>query len=125
PRGLPRVLLVAHLDTVHDGPGASDNGSGVAVLLELARALRGEVGVLLAVTGAEERVETGSRTHLGAVRLLRGLSREGRALMALGATRPPGSTRQSWRRRGSSPSPPPGARWGREPARSSRPAWVV
>ena len=83
PRGLPRILLVAHLDSVHEGPGANDNGSGVAVLLELARALRGEAGVLLAVTGAEERVETGSRTHLGAARLLRGLSRDGRASIRL------------------------------------------
>ena len=83
PRGLPRVLLVAHLDGVRAGPAANDNASGVAVLLELARALRGEAGVLLAVTGAEERVETGSRSHLGAVRLLRGLSRDGRASIRL------------------------------------------
>lgn len=83
PRGLPKVLLVAHLDGVRAGPAANDNGSGVAVLLELARALRGRDGVMLAVTGAEERVETGSRAHLGAVRLLRGLSRAGRASIRL------------------------------------------
>ncbi len=83
PRGLPRVLLVAHLDSVHEGLGANDNGSGVAVLLELARALRGEAGVLLVVTGAEERHETGSRAHLGAQRLLRGLSARGRASIRL------------------------------------------
>lgn len=83
PRGLPRVLLVAHLDGVRAGPAANDNASGVAVLLELARALRGEEGVLLVATGAEERVVTGSRTHLGAVRLLRGLSRDGLASIRL------------------------------------------
>jgi hypothetical protein len=33
------VLLTAHLDSVREGPGAADDGSGVAVLLETARAL--------------------------------------------------------------------------------------
>jgi len=35
----PAVLLVAHYDSVAAGPGAADDGSGVAVLLETARAL--------------------------------------------------------------------------------------
>ena len=35
------VMLGAHLDSVVDGPGLNDNGSGVAALLELARALGG------------------------------------------------------------------------------------
>lgn len=35
----PAVLLTAHTDSVGAGPGASDDGSGVAVLLEAARAL--------------------------------------------------------------------------------------
>ena len=34
---LPWVLLGAHFDTVSNTPGADDNGSGVAVLLEVAR----------------------------------------------------------------------------------------
>jgi Zn-dependent M28 family amino/carboxypeptidase len=34
-----RLLVVAHYDTVEDSPGADDNASGVAVLLELARVL--------------------------------------------------------------------------------------
>ncbi len=34
------VLLVAHYDSVPTAPGAADDGSGVAVLLETARALR-------------------------------------------------------------------------------------
>jgi hypothetical protein len=34
------VLLCAHYDSVGAGPGASDNGSGVAALLEIARILR-------------------------------------------------------------------------------------
>lgn len=36
----PLVILGAHYDTAWDTPGANDNGSGVAVLLELARRLR-------------------------------------------------------------------------------------
>src|SRR5690606_11536726 len=34
------VLLAAHYDSVAAGPGASDDGAGVAVLIETARALR-------------------------------------------------------------------------------------
>ncbi|HYQ80681.1 MAG TPA: M20/M25/M40 family metallo-hydrolase [Anaeromyxobacteraceae bacterium] len=36
----PAVLLMAHYDSVPAGPGASDDGVGVAALLEAARALR-------------------------------------------------------------------------------------
>jgi len=81
--GPVRAVVVAHLDGVEEGPGANDNASGVAVLLELARALRGERGLLLAALGAEERVETGSRIHLGSARLLRGLSAAGRRRIRL------------------------------------------
>nr|WP_269145415.1 M28 family peptidase [Geomonas sp. RF6] len=35
-----RVMVVAHYDTVSTSPGADDNASGVAVLLELARVLK-------------------------------------------------------------------------------------
>ncbi len=35
------VMLGAHLDSVIDGPGMSDNATGVAALLEIARALAG------------------------------------------------------------------------------------
>jgi hypothetical protein len=73
-----RAVVVAHLDGVSAGPAANDNGSGVAVMLELARALRGVDGVLVAALGAEERAETGSSLHLGSLRLLRGLSAAGR-----------------------------------------------
>ncbi len=76
--GRPQVVIVAHLDGVRGSPAANDNASGVAVLLELAASLRGEPGVLVAATGAEERVVTGSRVHLGALRLLRGISPQAR-----------------------------------------------
>ena len=69
-----RVIVVAHLDGVSAGPAANDNASGVAVLLELARALKGERGLLLAAVGAEERADTGSSIHLGSARLARGLA---------------------------------------------------
>jgi hypothetical protein len=53
----PHLVVGAHLDTVPQSPGAEDNGSGVAVLLELARAAA-EVGTRLPVVwvafGAEE-----------------------------------------------------------------------
>ncbi|MEL7038329.1 MAG: M28 family peptidase [Cyanobacteria bacterium J06592_8] len=35
----PTVLIAAHYDTVANSPGADDNGSGIAVLLEIARLL--------------------------------------------------------------------------------------
>lgn len=65
---------MAHVDGVSEGPAANDNGSGIGVLLELARLLRDDEGVLLAAVGAEERVETGSPVHLGSQALARRLS---------------------------------------------------
>lgn len=76
--GRPKVVIVAHLDGVRETPAANDNASGVAVLLELAASLRAEPGVLVAATGGEERVVTGSRVHLGSLRLLRGISPQAR-----------------------------------------------
>jgi len=52
------VVLVAHYDSVGAGPGASDDGAGVAVLLEIARAIRGEPRrnpIVFLVTDGEER----------------------------------------------------------------------
>jgi hypothetical protein len=52
------ILLVAHLDSVGNSPGAMDDGSGVAALLETARALRAgsplRNSVMLLFTGPEE-----------------------------------------------------------------------
>jgi Zn-dependent M28 family amino/carboxypeptidase len=73
-----RAVVVAHVDGVSQGPAANDNGSGVAAMLEVARELAGRPGLLVAALGAEERVETGSRLHLGSARLLRGLTRADR-----------------------------------------------
>jgi hypothetical protein len=69
-----RAIVVAHLDGVSAGPAANDNGSGVGALVEVARELGPAPGVLYAALGAEERVMTGSKLHLGSARLLRSLS---------------------------------------------------
>ncbi|MFY1687389.1 M20/M25/M40 family metallo-hydrolase [Plantactinospora sp. WMMB782] len=64
----PTVLVGAHLDTVPGSPGADDNASGVACLLELARILP-EFGlarpVRLAVFDQEETGLHGSRALAG------------------------------------------------------------
>jgi hypothetical protein len=60
----PRLLLVAHLDSVACSPGADDNASGVAVLLEVARllsALPKSPSVQLALVDHEELGKVGSR----------------------------------------------------------------
>jgi hypothetical protein len=48
------VVLAAHYDSVAAGPGASDDGVGVAVLLEIARAVRGDRRVAFVITDGEE-----------------------------------------------------------------------
>ncbi|HEV8056748.1 MAG TPA: M28 family peptidase [Nocardioidaceae bacterium] len=62
----PHLLLGAHLDTVPQAPGAEDNASGVAVLLEVARmAVRGDtrLPVVFVAFGAEEPRGEGDQLH--------------------------------------------------------------
>lgn len=65
----PRVVVVgAHLDSVLDGPGINDNGSGVAAVLEIARAMADEGlpdgwAVRVALWGGEEFGTIGSRAY--------------------------------------------------------------
>ena len=63
-----RVLVVgAHLDSVGSGPGINDNGTGVAALIELAKALRRhapQLDVRFAFWGAEEFGLHGSRAYV-------------------------------------------------------------
>jgi Zn-dependent M28 family amino/carboxypeptidase len=63
------IVVGAHLDSVPEGPGINDNGSGSAAVLEaalrLATPARG--GVRFAFWGAEERGLIGSRHHVGAL----------------------------------------------------------
>src|SRR3954447_9235827 len=75
-------ILVAHVDSGPDGPGANDNASGVGVLIALADELKGlnpPCDVWLASTGAEERGFTHARDHLGAAALVARVKRLGRA----------------------------------------------
>jgi Zn-dependent M28 family amino/carboxypeptidase len=62
-------VVGAHLDTVPQSPGAEDNASGVAVLLEVARVLgeaRARLPVVLVAFGAEEpRGPTDADHHYG------------------------------------------------------------
>jgi len=62
----PHLVVGAHLDTVPQSPGAEDNGSGVAVVLELARtAVAGEprLPVVWVAFGAEEPRGPGDDEH--------------------------------------------------------------
>ena len=54
-------MLGAHLDSVREGPGINDNGSGVASTLALAERLRGRRGLRFGFWGAEELGLYGSR----------------------------------------------------------------
>jgi hypothetical protein len=62
------VLLVAHYDSVPNASGAADNGSGVATLLETARALRSgpppRNDVIFLFTDGEERGLLGAQAFL-------------------------------------------------------------
>ena len=62
------VLLMAHYDSVPTAPGAADDGSGVAVLLEVARALRAgpqpRNDVIFLFTDGEERGLLGAQAFL-------------------------------------------------------------
>ena len=63
--GSKAILLVSHYDSVATGPGASDDGAGVATLLETARALKAgpplKNDVLLLFTDGEEVGLLGAR----------------------------------------------------------------
>ena len=66
----PSVLMLGgHLDSVLDGPGLNDNGSGVAALVEIARGMA-EAGVpdgwavRIGLWGAEEFGSIGSRAYV-------------------------------------------------------------
>jgi Zn-dependent M28 family amino/carboxypeptidase len=71
----PRVLVGAHYDTVRGTPGADDNASGVAGMLEVARLLRDtplDAAVELVAFNLEElqtyTYRVGSRRHAAAAR---------------------------------------------------------
>ncbi len=67
--GSPRrvAMVGAHLDSVDEGPGINDNGSGVAVTLALAERLRGRRGLRFGFWGAEELGLYGSRRYVASL----------------------------------------------------------
>ncbi|HEY5980224.1 MAG TPA: M28 family metallopeptidase [Microlunatus sp.] len=84
----PHVVVVAHLDTVPVAPGAEDNASGVAVLLELARLVATappDLPVRFIAFGAEEPRGAGDALHhFGSQQHVDDLSRaERRAIMGV------------------------------------------
>lgn len=68
-----RIVLVAHYDTMLTSPGAGDDASGVATLLEAGRALAveyaGEPEVMLLFTDAEEIGAVGAEAFLASAGL--------------------------------------------------------
>jgi hypothetical protein len=75
-------IVMGHVDSGPDGPGANDNASGVGVLVALAArlgSLNSPCDVWLASTGAEERGFTHAANHLGAAALVDRVRRLGRA----------------------------------------------
>ena len=74
-------VVGAHIDTVAGSPGANDNASGVAVVLELARLSAGTRRARYAkfvVFGAEE-YGTDGRHHVGSAVFVKRIGRRGRA----------------------------------------------
>ena len=61
------AMLGAHLDSVREGPGINDNGSGVASTLALAERLRGRRGLRFGFWAAEELGLYGSRRYVASL----------------------------------------------------------
>jgi peptidase M28-like protein len=80
----PHVVVCAHLDTVAVAPGAEDNASGVAVVMELARVLGANPQVVLVLFGGEEPRGPGDLHHFGSKRYVASMSpAERRSLTAM------------------------------------------
>ena len=61
------IIVGAHFDSVDEGPGANDNGSGVIATLEIARLIKDvdtKIGVRIVNFGAEENGLVGSRHYV-------------------------------------------------------------
>lgn len=82
----PHVVVGAHLDTTPDSPGANDNASGVAMMIELARLAALEpprVPLVFVAFGGEERIKDGSRSTLteGSTTYLQRLDKDERSAL--------------------------------------------
>ncbi|HEY6863798.1 MAG TPA: M20/M25/M40 family metallo-hydrolase [Burkholderiales bacterium] len=82
----PVLVIGAHYDSVRHAVGANDNGSGVAALIELARALRekppGNAEIRLVAFVNEESPWFGTDA-MGSLRHARALARSGRRVLGM------------------------------------------
>jgi len=78
------LVVGAHMDTVPRAPGANDNASGVAVMLEMARIAAGRNPVRFArfVAFGSEEFGTNGRHHVGSQVYVNRLGKEGRRRLA-------------------------------------------
>lgn len=78
------VVLGAHMDTVPGSPGANDNASGVAVILEIARLVAGtpKAGFVRFVAFGSEEYGTNGLHHVGSQVFVNRLKKEGRRRLA-------------------------------------------
>jgi Iap family predicted aminopeptidase len=65
----PEILVTSHLDAYQVSPGANDNGTGLGLMIELARAFAKyaeqlDVSITFAAFGAEENGAIGSRAYV-------------------------------------------------------------
>lgn len=77
------VMVCAHYDAVAGSPGADDNASGVAVMLELARQLGPRKGLQLVAFSLEEPQQTGTTFLLGSKHFVREMKRQGQDYKAV------------------------------------------
>lgn len=78
------VVIGGHMDTVAGSPGANDNASGVAVVLEIARLAAGrpEADFVRFVAFGSEEYGTDGRHHVGSQVFVNRLRAEGRRRLA-------------------------------------------
>jgi hypothetical protein len=77
------IVLGAHMDSVPSSPGANDNASGVAVLLEVARLVRDteQAGFLKFIAFGSEEFGSDGRHHVGSQVFVNRLGDKGRRKM--------------------------------------------
>ncbi|HEX9823611.1 MAG TPA: M28 family peptidase [Actinomycetota bacterium] len=85
PGAEPYPLIVGgHVDSVPGSPGANDNASGIAVMLEAARVIAGlePAGLVRFVAFGSEELGADGSHHAGSSAFVRGLGRGGRRELA-------------------------------------------
>jgi Iap family predicted aminopeptidase len=78
------VVIGAHIDTVRGSPGANDNASGVAVMIELARIFAGrrQAGFVRFIGFGAEEYGTDGRHHVGSQTYVNRIGERGRRRLA-------------------------------------------